>query len=373
MVRLLQSLANERALTGLAEFDRDAVDWFIACGLGPILWAFVQSSSERIESGESAQRLKSADLTARVLTDDAYDMLERILVRAGAQACPVTLLKGVSIAQQCYPQRHWRPMRDIDLLVIAEDQPRFEQILRELGFRQQGAQPASFFAGHHHSMPFHHPSARLWIEVHTGLFRPDSAAGRIPAFQPKALNAQRVALTHESADIARLPDELQLVYTAVHWGTKLTRVGGIVPVFDTVLLLKQVGAELDWGRVLAICEDPTAARHLTLMLAYLERHGLYRVPDIVWSGLAQGRRSLGRIGLRILLDTIDAYLAGGKHPSGFTSDAVLNIRWDTLLGEGDAGRKLMQLPWRMLFPPADSRRYDPMRLLRRARSLWQRF
>jgi hypothetical protein len=139
-----------------------------------------------------------------------------------------------------------------------------------------------------------------------------------------------------------------------------------------VLLLKQAGAQLDWDRVLVICANPTAARYLALMLAYLERHGLYHVPGEVRKGLAQGRRSLGPIGLRILLDTIDDYLAGGKQPAGFTSEAVLNVRWDTLLGEGGAARKLMQLPWRMLFPPADSGRYDPLRLVRRARSLWQR-
>lgn len=372
LVRLLQSLANDQALTDLCEFDEHTVEWAITCGLGPIFWALVQSSSQHFAAEDSSQRLKAADLTARMLTAEAFEVLGRILACAGAQNCPVTLLKGVSIAQQCYPQRHWRPMRDFDLLVTQQDQPRFEQTLRELGFHQQGSRPASFFAGHHHSMPFYHPHWRCWLEVHTRLFRPDTPAGRIPAFQPAALSQQRIAIDFPQADVARLTDELQLVYTAVHWGAKFTRVGGIVPVFDTVLLLKQAGAQLDWGRVMTICEDQTAARHLTLMLAYLERHGLYRVPSEVWSGLAHGRRSLGRIGLRILLATVDDYMAGGRPFSGFMSEALINTRWDTLLGEGGAWRKLMQLPWRILFPPADTGRYEPVRLLRRARSLWMR-
>ncbi|MBI5039852.1 MAG: nucleotidyltransferase family protein, partial [Gammaproteobacteria bacterium] len=250
-----------------------------------------------------------------------------------------------------------------------QDKPALEQVLRELGFVQQGTLPAEFFAGHHHSMPFYHAQWHCWVEVHTALFRSDSPQGQIAAFQPATLQAERVRLPHAHASLWRLTDEVQLVYTAVHWGAKLTVVGGLVPIVDMLLLLKNTEHTLNWNRVLTLCESVTAARYLVLMLAYLERHQLFTVPADVWSGLAHGRRSLGRLGMRILLATIDDYIAGGRALGGFTSEAMLNTRWYTLLGEGSAPRKLLQLPWRILFPPATTGRYTPARHMRRLGSL----
>ncbi|MBI5462518.1 MAG: nucleotidyltransferase family protein [Gammaproteobacteria bacterium] len=349
-------------------FDPEALAWLVDSGLGPILWHVARQSPGHF-GAEALQHLKTADLSARMLSAETFDTLEKILARAGEQHCPVTLLKGVSVTQQFYPQSHWRPMRDIDLLVESADRPRLEQILRELGFVQRGALSAEFFAGHHHSKPFHHGQWRCWVEVHTALFRPDTPPGRIAAFQPEVLHAERIRLPHAHASLWRLPDETQLVYTAVHWGAKLTVVGGLVPIVDTLLLLKNAGHTLDWERVLTICEDVTAARYMALMLAYLQRHDLYAVPDTVWNGLAHGRRSLGTLGMKILLATVDDYLAGGRGQNGFTSEAMLNTRWYTLLGEDSALRKLLQLPWRMLFPPAPTGRYAPVRHMRRLGSL----
>lgn len=307
-----------------------------------------------------------------MLSEQMFVALERILEQAGARACPLTLLKGVGVAQQLYPRRHWRLMRDIDVLVDPDDQSVLEQILCDLGFCQVGSQPPEFYANHHHSMPFHHPGWRCWVEVHTALFRPDSRAGRIAGLQRPALHDQRVPVAHPHATVTRLSDAVQLVYTAVHWGTKLTVTGGLMPVMDTLLLFQKNDDQLDWDHVLKICADTAAARHLALMLAYLEHHALYHAPSHVVAGLAHGRRNIGGLGVNLLINAVDDYVAAGKPLCGFTSEAVLNVRWGTLLGDGAASYKLLLLPWRLLFPPGPPGRYHPLLLMRRGRSLLRR-
>ena len=369
-IELLRNLAGDPAGVLEAPGPED-LDWLISSGLGPLLERQAQVWPGWLDP-VSRERVRAADRSALMLSEQMFVVLERILEQAGARDCPITLLKGVGVAQQLYPRRHWRLMRDIDLLVEPDDQPVLEQILRGLGFRQVGSQPPEFYVNHHHSMPFHHSEWRCWIEVHTALFRPDSRAGRIAGLQRPALHDQWVPVAHPHATVTRLSDAVQLVYTAVHWGTKLTVTGGLMPVMDTLLLLHSDGDTVDWDHVLTICADSAAARHLALMLAFLEHHALYQAPARVVAGLAHGRRSIGRVGMRLLINAIDDYVAAGKPLCGFTSEAMLNVRWDTLLGDGAATYKLLLLPWRLLFPPGSQDRYHPSLLMRRGRSLLRR-
>ncbi len=371
VISLLHTLADEHAVEREIAVDDATAAWVMRSGLGPILWSRVKHAPGQLSENALLQ-LKTADLSARMLSAVTFDALETILDHAGRNNCPVTLLKGVSVAQQYYPQRHWRLMRDIDLLVEAEDQSRLEQILRDLGFSQRSEMPPSFFAGHHHSMPFYHPQLRCWVEVHKALVLPHGEFSHVRAFQPDALRVERRQLAHDSASLWRLSNELQLVYTAVHWGAKLQIIGGLVPVVDTILLLKSVGRDLDWERVLTMCRDITAARYLALMIAYLVRHDLCTVPTEVWAALARGRRNIGFLGMKILLDSIDDYLVDGRPLDGFVSAAILDTGWSTLLEEGNPWLKLLKLPWRTAFPPDSTNRYDLLRHRQRLKSLLQR-
>lgn len=367
VIELLRAVTGPEQSGGEGRLETTAVDWILETGLGPLLWSQCRSRPHCLSAAD-AQRAKAADLTARLLSDESFDRLGEMLREARARQVQVVLLKGVSIAQQCYPQRHWRPMRDIDVLVGHEQQAAFEQILRDLGYIQQGHLPAEFFAAHQHSMPFYRADPPCWVEVHTGLFRQDNPAANIPAFRATGLLAQSILFGSEP-DIRRLPDALQWVYIALHWAGKLTQVGGLVPVLDCILLAKQ--PQFDWPGVLAICQHPTAARYVYLMLSYLRRHALIEVPDAVWPGLENGRRSLGMFGESLLHKIVDRHLVLGEPYAGFHSEAMVMVRWETLLGEDPALRKWIKLPWRMLFPPGHRDRYDPRRQLRRLGVFWR--
>lgn len=368
LIGLLRAAVDGAASAPQVGFDASAVDWAIDTGLGPVL-RDLQRQRPGAVPAECVERLKAADLTARMLSAELFEGLDAILRAAAEAACEVTLLKGVSVAGQWYPRPHWRPMRDIDLLVEAVEQPRFERLLRELGFRQQGRLPATFFVDHQHSMPFFHPGRHCWVEVHRTLFREDQPAGRIAAFQPGALAAGRRRAVLGGGAVWRLDDPVQLVYTAVHWGSRLTLVGGLVPLLDILFMLRRGGTGWDWDAVLHICANETAARHVFVALNYLHRRELIEPPAEVWRGLARGRASIGAGGVRILHRIIDEFMVRGALHRGFDSEALVNMRWETLLGEGPAWRKRLQLPWRTLFPPAPAGRYSPRRHLRRLRGL----
>jgi len=371
-IQLLHLALDETPRVTPLPLDQRSLNWILDTGLGPLLWHLLRQYPDLVP-GSQVERVKSANLSAYMLSAETFDRLDEMLRRAAGINCGVTLLKGVSVALQWYPERHWRPMRDIDVLVRGHDQAVFEQQLVELGYQQTGSLPAEFFAGHQHSMPFFHPTNQCWVEVHTSLFRADSPMGKTAAFKADAIRKVPVeSATWAPGSVWRLSDELQLVYTAAHWASKLTLAGGLVPVLDTLLMLKGKSGTLDWGWILEVCRDDTVARPLWLMLSYLEKHEFYAMPGHIRQGLGNGRRSIGNIGLRILHRIIDKHMAAGGEDRLFGSRALVNICWETLLGDAPSTQKLFQLPWRMLFPPSQTGRYHPVRHWKRLKNALNR-
>ena len=372
-IQLIRLVFDESPRIPPVLFDQDGLSWILDSGLGPLLWHLLERYPERIPPGH-AEYVKAANLSAYMLSSETFDRLNEMLDRAANIGCQVTLLKGVSVAQQWYPERHWRPMRDIDVLVNARDQPHFEKQLVELGYRQKSNYPPEFYVSHQHSMPFSHPIKNCWVEVHTALFRADTPAGQISAFKADVLRkVQTVVAGQAPGNVWRLSDELQLVYTAVHWATQLTLVGGIIPILDSLLILRKSRDRLDWDWILEACRNNTAARHLWLMLSYLERHGLYDIPRDIRHGLRNGRRVIGSIGQKMLHQIIDENMAARRQERLFNSDAMITVQWDTLLSDSAPIHKLlMQLPWRMLFPPRETGRYHPARHWRRLKNFLTR-
>ena len=78
----------------------------------------------------------------------------------------LTLLKGISIAEEFYPEFHLRPMRDIDLLVPVESLAPMATLLYGLGYRQTSDTPHKTYDSHHHAMPFFHDEKQVWVELH---------------------------------------------------------------------------------------------------------------------------------------------------------------------------------------------------------------
>ena len=117
---LLRSVSEGRALPPLPSLKDHQVKWIIKAGLGPLFW-FASQKDSGTEDSPLFHDLKAADLTTRLINRIQLETLGEILGRCVGLLPPITLLKGSSTGSELYPEPHLRVMRDLDLLVDAED------------------------------------------------------------------------------------------------------------------------------------------------------------------------------------------------------------------------------------------------------------
>ncbi len=146
--------------------DRQVQD-VLDAGLGPLLFHATRELQGAVPD-IWRDVLHAEDLTARVRHGNLCDAMLEILDACNAAGVPVTLLKGISIADQCYPLAHLRPMGDIDILVSEEHCIWIEEALLHRGYEPKAGYVAD--AGEPHRAPLLDPKRGVWVEVHTALF-----------------------------------------------------------------------------------------------------------------------------------------------------------------------------------------------------------
>src|SRR5215831_6299944 len=112
---LLRAAAEDRTDLILSDFRPAQVRWAVDSGLGPLL-RHVTSRDPRARKTPLWPLIESADLTARVMTSERLDAVDEMIRVCAGRKMPLTLLKGISICEQFYPEPHLRPMGDIDVL-----------------------------------------------------------------------------------------------------------------------------------------------------------------------------------------------------------------------------------------------------------------
>jgi hypothetical protein len=127
------------------------------------------------------------------------------------------------------------------LLVDPKHRRTIEAILLGMGFYQRSVNSQHFML-HHHSMPFYHSKRDVLVEVHRGLFPSTSKLGHMPVFSLDNVKAQSKLSSFNNIPVMRLSPELQIVYTASHWGLELRRAGGVLELIDIIYLLARVPA-----------------------------------------------------------------------------------------------------------------------------------
>jgi Uncharacterised nucleotidyltransferase len=366
LIRVLQAAARRRTDLPLAPLEAAGVRWLIETGLGPLLWYTTHAAPETVASPHWPL-VHGTHLAARLLTAEQFAAMEELLEACRNRVPPLTLLKGISIGEQYYPAPHLRLMRDLDVLADDAALPAVEAILATLGYRQQSQRPPTFYATHHHSMPFVHPTRGLWVEVHRGLFPPASALGADRLFSQEVLKQQRQPSVFQGHEVFRLSPELQLVYLAAHWALAFQRIGGLIALLDAIYLLQRTAGVLDWGRLLTWLQGSAAADPLYLLLTYLDAAHLVDLAPEVLRDLGARHHALSQTALAIGHWLVDRYLVAG-HPMGqILSDYRLEVLWQTLLlAPGAPGGKLLRVPWHWLV----ASRVGPGGRLRR-RQAWE--
>src|SRR5262245_39144501 len=149
LITLLQAVSQGRTDLTLNDFNEFQVRWAVETGLGPLLLRSIPIDSKAAGS-PLWSLVKGADLTARVLNADQTDAMTEIIDACQGQIPPLTLLKGIALCEQYYPEPHLRTMRDIDFLVENDDVPVIENLLLNLGYVQKSQRPPEFYKEHQH-------------------------------------------------------------------------------------------------------------------------------------------------------------------------------------------------------------------------------
>ena len=334
---LLRSVSEERTLPALSPLKDHQVKCIIEAGLGPLVW-FATQKHPKIADWPSYQDLRAASLITRLINHIQLETLREILVKSEGLFPPITLLKGSSTGSELYPEPHVRVMRDLDLLVDAEAQPKFESILLEMGFRQQSTNSHDYYATHHHSMPFYHRERGVWVEVHRGLFPPSNELAQLPVFSPGNIKAELRPSWLRGIPVMRLSTELQIVYTASHWALELKGAGGVFGLLDIVYLLKRSPRQIRWDAIFNWVQDSVAGTHLYLVLSYLHKNKIIDLDSKILGDLFARQRSFGIINLKIAHSLITRYVVAGKIPiSGWRLSAF----WENLLLDHGAALNLV--------------------------------
>jgi len=284
-----------------AAFDRH-VQWVIDGGLGPLLRHVAESAGAALPARWQVPLL-GADLTARVRHGNFVVAAGDVVDVCRAHGVTPVLLKGIATGGQWYPQAHFRPMGDVDVLVPADAHADVEAALVARGFVASGS-PAL-----HHGAPLWHPDAGVRVEIHRDLFGADSILSAGTTFARERVLSETVASTFDGRPVLLLAPELQIVYTASSLMADLIR-HDVDPTFlptlaDAVLLLRARARDLDWERVGATLDNRLARTSADLLLGYLAAHGL---ADVAAATLARIGPGPGRAGLleraafRLLMD-----------------------------------------------------------------------
>jgi hypothetical protein len=349
LLPLVQAIARGRSDFSLGGFDDAQMAWIVRSGLGVACFYTAKKNPENFAS-RHWPILTAADLTSRCVAAEHREAIEEIIDAARVCIPQVILLKGISVADEVYPEFHWRPMRDIDVLVPAESLARMERLLRELGYRQISDVPQQVYDAHHHTMPFFHTEKEVWIEVHHHLISPRNRACQDRLFTLAHVFAEIRKSEFQGRSVYRLSPELQVAHIAVHWAQDFKEIGGMLAVLDVIFLLQRSGESFRWENLLAWVDRSSTAASLYLLLSYLESRGLLIPPDGILHRLGASQRVFGRCTLAAMHKIIDRYLLEGSGFNVLFSRRTLRIAWDTLTLPLPAPSKVLLMPVQLCMP-----------------------
>jgi putative nucleotidyltransferase-like protein len=369
---LFRALTENRQDVDLAKFDKSEIAWLLDSGLGPLLHRATQLSPSTSVTAPYRASLHASDLTARILSGVFLDATAEILRAAGKQSSSITLLKGMSVCLDIYAEPHLRTMGDIDLLVDADFKNPLERLLGDLGYRQESVMPSKFYATHHHSMPFYHPTLQIWVEIHTALFSASTTVAYDKIFSAHAIRRSRIPIDFLEYPTTRLRPELQIPYICSHMSEDLTYSREPLTFIDLILLFRKYGAALDWDIILSNLVATVAATHTYILLSYLARYELINVPPEAMQHLKKIQSGLNSLNARLLHRLIERHLLHARPFSRLYTSSMVKISWETLLMRRHPLVNLLLLPWNLIFPPGHSERYSLRLFRRRVGSLFAR-
>lgn len=313
-------------------------------GLDTLLFAHVRASGLTPADAGALDRLRAR----HVQQSHACAVRQRVMAdvlnamdRAGVR---LLVLKGAAFAQLAYADPHLRPMRDVDLLVHADDLPRAHDTLVRHGFSAGGTAPGP----HHHHLPGVSRTvdgATVTIELHHEMLPPT------PYLRP--LDYDDLASTSQRLDIggveARAPAHEDLLWHAYAHGFVINMLcpgtSRLISLADVVHGVEAWVDLIDWERLrqryprivralpVVSCLVPWSP-HVTAHLGECARFAQWRVrpiavswewssalrADVLWPGEWWFRMRYGASGLHRWV-----WYRSVGHPAAFVASAARSI------------------------------------------------
>lgn len=284
--------------------------WVHDAGLAPLVHKAIEDRMIAPPSLAMRRQLVVTDLVARVRHQANVEAACEVIDECHALGIRPTLLKGILVSQQFYPEAHLRPMVDVDVLVPASSYMAVEAAMVRRGYQKID------YPMRHHGPPLYHPGRQACIELHTDLFPEDAPVRRGHVLSRENAWAHVQAASFAGRDVGGLSSEFQLVYLASSWINDLTN-SGIRPSFlhlllDVIYLVKAERASIDWATLVGGIDNPMARASTFVTLDYLHRCGLANVPHETLTTLAKGQRIVGTVQLALFRWMVDQYLVAGR-------------------------------------------------------------
>jgi len=355
----IKSIQKKDYSYDLNNIHSDTINYAIHVGLGSILNLSIKTNPSLYDSNLH-NVLLGADLTAQVLNGANITALLEILHADTKLAKDIILLKGISTSIWLYPKPYMRTMGDIDLLVSEENQPKLEKLCTELGYSQKSDEPSSFYENLHHSMPFYHPKKNVWIEVHTSLFPTSSPLSKESIFIKENTKANVLHRKHEGYNVAHLDISLQLVYTCAHWAHEHNWSKGIIRIIDILYIINNTEQIINWEKIyLWLNDSPVSANYLYLILSFFHKNELVNLSDEILNKVKEHTKGLNDFNIRLLHCLIETYLFKGRSFGKLLSISNTTIIWNALLRPTNYPViNLLSIPWKILFPPQNPKRFS---------------
>ena len=368
-VRLVDSSYHQGTDARLETLSGEEVHWLYRIGLGHMLYAESRKAGLSWPA-DIDQFLHSADLSARVLYEQAAGFLSDFLADPDIPAEQLTLLKGIAMAERYYHPPHHRLMGDIDILVEPTALEPVVNGLRRRGFLEDDlGLPEAYWAAHHHLPPRRHPDSGIWLEIHTGLFEESSPVAKALPFQIETVNSHREPVGFRNVATTVLNRELAMTHVIAHWAGDYRPFRAFSGLRDVAALLME-DSPLDWDLVLGWAEASLPlAKCMDLFFTLLDEFGWCRNAVDLSRPRNQLGNPLGTSARAVLKSSFwGMSLEGGSRWVGLGQKNVMTL-WRVLLSERTPAGALAALPWQILYPSHDPDRFRPETQARRLRSL----
>ncbi len=190
-----------------------------------------------------------------------------------AQGLTPLVVKGI-VCRSLYSRPDHRISADEDLLIPTEQLAACKQAMADFGMQTPNPdQPGE--------LPYRKPDSPLYIELHTALFSPESAAyGDLNRF---FMDAGAVPMTVQGCELLTLPPTDHLFYLICHSLKHFLHSGfGIRQVCDIAMFANAYGAQLDWQHLLETCRAIHAERFAAAIFKIGEKYLNFDPDQACW-------------------------------------------------------------------------------------------